>query len=123
MRFKHSAVVLAKKAFLVRLSFIIKRITEIDVTQKEIAQLVGCSASQISAIKNEREKNVTIETLMRVADVLRLTYTVEYQSRNGKCKYIFKMESGVDYMKNCPIRQGETGRLSVVNRKPTVVVH
>src|SRR5690606_12434162 len=71
MRFKHQAVVLAKKAFLVRLSYIITRVTANDITQKDIALLVGCSPSQISAIKNEREKAVTIETLMRVADTLR----------------------------------------------------
>lgn len=122
MRFKHEAVVLAKKAFLVRLSFIIKRVTELDVTQKDIAALVGCSASQISAVKNEREKAVTIETLMRIADALRLTYTIEYRSINGKVSQHFKMESGVDYMKNSPIRIMETG-IRVVARKPSVIVH
>ncbi|QVW55097.1 hypothetical protein pEaSNUABM29_00053 [Erwinia phage pEa_SNUABM_29] len=123
MRFKHSAVVLAKKAFLVRLSFIIKRITEIDVTQKEIAQLVGCSASQISAIKNEREHAVTIETLMRVADTLRLAYVVEYSSRNGKCKHAFRIEAAVEYMKDCPIRQHETRGLFTVQRRSSNVLH
>lgn len=121
MRFKHQAVLLAKKAFLVRLSYIITRVTAKDVTQKDIALLVGCSPSQISAIKNEREKAVTIETLMRVADTLRLNYEIVYRSINGKCRHSFKIESCIDYMNNCPIWVRDTG-LKVMARKPSAVM-
>ncbi|ANZ48131.1 HTH DNA binding protein [Erwinia phage vB_EamM_Asesino] len=121
-RFKHESVHLVKMKFLVRLSFIIKRITEVDITQKELAEFIGCSASQISAVKNEREKAVTVQTLMRIADALKLTYSIELRSFNGKVTENFRLESAVEYMKENPIRVLETG-IRVLARRQNVVTH
>ncbi|ANZ50546.1 putative transcriptional regulator [Erwinia phage vB_EamM_Stratton] len=121
-RFKHESMHIVKMKFLVRLSFIIKRITEVDITQKELAEFIGCSASQISAVKNERERAVTVETLMRIADALKLTYSIELRSFNGKVTEAFRLESAVDYMKENPIRVLETG-IRILARRHDVVTH
>ncbi|MCT7476010.1 hypothetical protein N5V81_13585 [Escherichia coli] len=80
MRFKHQTVVLAKKAFLVRLSYIITRVTAKRRYAERHCVISRLLTVTISAIKNEREKAVTIETLMRVADTLRLNYEIVYRS-------------------------------------------
>ncbi|AFQ96571.1 HTH DNA binding protein [Erwinia phage phiEaH2] len=121
-RFKHESMHIVKMKFLVRLSFIIKRITEVDITQKELAEFIGCSASQISAVKNERERAVTVETLMRIADALKLTYSIELRSFNGKVTEAFRLESAVEYMKENPIRVLETG-IRILSRRHDVVTH
>lgn len=123
MRFKHKAVDLAKKNFLVRLSYIIKNITSGDITQRNLARYIGCAASTISAVKNERINQVSMENMMRIADALKLTYTIEYQGRNGRVKQIVKVESGVDYMKSCPVYFHETRGVVVAQRRNSVNLH
>lgn len=111
MRYHHKATRAAKETFLNHLSFILVKLNH-KTTQRELALLCRVSPSTISAVKNGNGKHVAFETLLRIADAVRLTYTVTLSSKHGKSRFTVTCESGVDYMKNSAIKINGKGRIT-----------
>jgi len=99
MRKHHPAVHSAKETFLIHLSYILTDLNK-QVTQREIAKLCQVSYSTLNAVKNGHGKNVSLETMLRIADAIRLSYTLTLTSRLGKPRYTVVAESGYQYMKS-----------------------
>ncbi|QVW28620.1 putative transcriptional regulator [Erwinia phage pEa_SNUABM_8] len=110
MRYQHVATRAAKETFMTHLSFIIEELNT-KTTQRELAQLCQVSVSTIGAIKNGHSKNVSFETILRVADAIRLTYEVVLSSKFGKARYTVKCEAGYEYMKAARVKVTEQGRI------------
>ncbi|ANZ48679.1 HTH DNA binding protein [Erwinia phage vB_EamM_ChrisDB] len=110
MRYQHTATRAAKETFLNHLSFIIEELN-VKTTQRELAMLCQVSVSTIGAIKNGRGKNVSFETILRVADAIRLSYQVTLTSKFGKSTYSVTCEAGYDYMKTARVKITEQGRI------------
>lgn len=119
MRYKHEATRKAKETFVNHLSFILGQLNR-KTTQRELAILCRVSTSTICAVKNGHGKHVTFETLMRIADAVRLTYTVTLSSKLGKARYDVQTESGVEYMRDCRVKVDEHGKITT---RPLKLAH
>lgn len=106
MRYIHTAIESSKQAFVVRLSFILSHLNA-KITQRELAIMTGVSPSTISCLKNNRHDRVSINSVLRVADALKLEYTVSIVSRNGKSKSEVVVESAVAYMARSSVIQNQ----------------
>lgn len=115
MRYHHTATRSAKETFLIHLSYILTELNR-KTTQRELAQLCQVSVSTLGAVKNGRSKNVSFETMLRIADAVRLTYQVVLSSKHGKSKFTVTCESGVEYMKNSRLRISDQGRVMTTRR-------
>lgn len=110
MRYKHEATRKAKETFVNHLSFIIGQLNR-KTTQRELAMLCRVSVSTLCAVKNGNGRFVSFETLLRIADALRLTYTVTLSSKLGKARYDVQTESGVEYMRNSRVKMNDAGKI------------
>lgn len=115
MRYQHSATRSAKETFLIHLSYILAELNR-KTTQRELAQLCQVSVSTLGAVKNGRGKNVSFETMLRIADAIRLTYQVILSSKHGKSRFTVTCESGVEYMKSSRIQITDQGRVVTTRR-------
>lgn len=59
-----------------------KRLTELGLTQKELAEKMGCSQQYVSLIFKGKE-NLTLETIAKLEEVLNFDI-IEYKSNNYK---------------------------------------
>lgn len=98
MRYQHFSIVSSKEAFSIRLSYILQHLNKTE-TQRSIAEYCGVSTSTISAICNEHVQCVSLNTLMKIADKLKLNYEVVFKGNRGKVSNFVTVESAVDYMK------------------------
>lgn len=97
MRFQHRSITSSKEAFSVRLSYILQHLNKTE-TQRSIAEYCKVSVSTISAICNERVQWVSLNTLMKIADKLKLNYEVTFQGTRGKTAHSVTVESAIDYI-------------------------
>ena len=98
MAYKHNTITIAKEQLVIRLGYIIRHLVSGKITQREIAQLARVSPSVISSIKNEHAERLGLGTIMKVADMLRLKYSVTFESTNGRCVVKVTAESAIDYI-------------------------
>lgn len=81
----HSSLVSMRKAFGVRLVYLVQRMTE-ETTGSSIAAKCRVSPSTISLLKNGKWEKVSLPRLMCIADKLKLSYQVSIIGKNGKVK-------------------------------------
>lgn len=118
MRYHHHATRAAKETFVNHLSFILTALNR-KTTQRELAQLCQVSVSTLCAVKNGHGKHVSFETMLRIADAVRLTYQVVLSSKHGKSRYTVTCESGVEYMKESRVTITDQGRITTTRRMNT----
>lgn len=99
MRYIHDATLAAKNKFVNQLSYIVERITNDGVTQRELAMVAKVSPNVISNIKHGHVHRVSFDIVKRVADALRLEYSITISSRLGKASQTVAVQSGFEYMK------------------------
>ncbi|ORS89618.1 helix-turn-helix domain-containing protein [Escherichia coli] len=99
MAYKHNTVTIAKQQLVIRLGYIIRHLQRGKITQRELAQLAKVSPSVISSIANEHSERLSLGMIMKVADMLRLKYSVTFESTNGRCVVKVTAESALDYVK------------------------
>lgn len=111
MRYHHAATRAAKETFMIHLSYILTELNR-KTTQRELATLCKVSVSTLSAVKNANGKHVSFETMLRIADAVRLTYSITLTSKLGKARYTVQSESGVEYMKCSRVKMTDSGRIT-----------
>lgn len=99
MRYPHEATLAAKNRFVNHLSYIIEQLTKDGTTQRDIAVIAKVSPSVIGNIKHGNVHRVSFDIVKRVADALRLEYTITLSSRLGKASQTVTVQSGFEYMK------------------------
>jgi len=99
MRYIHDATRSAKNKFVNQMSFIIEKIVEDGVTQRELAHVAKVSPNVISNIKFGRVDRVSFDVVKRVADALRLEYSITVTSRFGKATETVTVQTGYEYMR------------------------
>lgn len=96
-RFVHTSTHDTKDALVLQLSYILNVYSDTGTTLRELAEVVGCSASALSRIKNARKNGYSRDMVLRIADALDLNYRLLTVRENGKTVNHTEVEAAFDY--------------------------